>query len=49
MARGRFERACGVKAQLATVEEKMVVKIIGTLAAVDRQVMDERLRNWLKL
>jgi len=27
--------ACGVKAQLATVEEKMVVKVIGTLAAED--------------
>lgn len=40
---------CGVKAQLATVEENLVVKIVGTLAATDRQALDHRLRNWLKL
>ena len=30
--------ASGVKAQLSTVEEKLVVKIIGTVASADRQV-----------
>ncbi len=40
---------CGIKAQLATVEERMVVKTIGVLAAADRQTLDERLRNWLQL
>jgi mRNA interferase MazF len=39
----------GVKAQLATVEEKLAVKIVGRLAAVDAQLLDERLRAWLKL
>jgi mRNA interferase MazF len=39
----------GVKSQLATVEERLVVKIVGTLTASDRQTLDERLRNWLQL
>src|SRR6266498_3479791 len=41
--------ACGVKAQLATVEEKLVVKTVGVLAAADRQLLDDRLRAWLQL
>jgi len=40
---------CGVKAQLATVEERLVVKIVGALAAVDCQTLDQRLRSWLNL
>ena len=40
---------CGVKAQLSTVEERLVVKIVGMLTATDRQTLDERLRNWLDL
>ena len=40
---------CGVKAQVSTVEERLVVKIVGTLAAADRQTLDESLRNWLQL
>ena len=39
----------GVKAQLATVEERLVVKVVGRLTAVDHQVLDERLRTWLQL
>jgi mRNA interferase MazF len=39
----------GIKAQLATVEEGLVVKIVGRLAATDNQSLDERLRTWLKL
>lgn len=39
----------GVKAQLATVEERLVVKIVGQLAAADVQLLNERLRNWLEL
>ena len=37
--------ACGAKAQLATVEEKLVVKTVGTLDTADRQVLDQRLRT----
>ena len=40
---------CGVKTQIATVEERLVVKTVGVLAAADRQVLDERLRIWLQL
>src|SRR6266851_1141543 len=40
---------CGVKAQLATVEERLVVKVLGALAAADRQTLDQRLRSWLQL
>jgi mRNA interferase MazF len=39
----------GVKAQLSTVEQRLVVKIVGALAASDRQELDERLRAWLEL
>ena len=39
----------GVKAQVSTVEARLVVKTVGTLKAADRQTLDERLRNWLQL
>jgi mRNA interferase MazF len=39
----------GVKAQLATVEEKLVVKIVGQLTNNDAKVLNARLRKWLKL
>ncbi|HEX7569409.1 MAG TPA: type II toxin-antitoxin system PemK/MazF family toxin [Verrucomicrobiae bacterium] len=39
----------GVKAQLATMEAGLVVKIVGRLAAADVQALDARLRTWLKL
>ena len=41
--------ASGVKAQLSTVEERLVVKIIGTIASPDRQVLDQKLRAWLQI
>ena len=40
---------CGVKAQIATVENQLVVKVVGKLAAADLQTLDERLRLWLEL
>jgi mRNA interferase MazF len=39
----------GVKAQLATVEERLIIKIVGAITAGDCMVLDERLRNWLRL
>ncbi len=39
----------GIKAQVSTVEERLVVKIVGTLTAADCQTLDQRLRNWLQL
>ncbi|HEY1719386.1 MAG TPA: type II toxin-antitoxin system PemK/MazF family toxin [Verrucomicrobiae bacterium] len=41
--------ASGVKAQLATVEERLVVKIVGKLAAADLQMLNQKLKLWLKL
>jgi mRNA interferase MazF len=41
--------ACGVKAQLATVEERLVVRSVGRMAAPDRETLDARLRTWLQL
>jgi mRNA interferase MazF len=40
---------CGIKAQLATVEERLVIKIVGTITLADQQSLDERLRSWLQL
>ena len=37
-----------VKAQVSTVEERLVVQTIGTLDAADCQTLDERLRNCLR-
>jgi hypothetical protein len=39
----------GTKAQLATVEERLVVKIVGTVTIADRRTLDKRLRSWLRL
>lgn len=39
----------GVKAQLATVEDRLVVKIVGTLSLADRQMLDQHLRQWIEL
>ncbi len=41
--------SCGVKAQIATVDEKLVIKTIGTLNKMDRETLDLRLRAWLQL
>ena len=38
---------CGVKAQLATIEERLVVKIVGKLPDMDLQVLNLKLRLWL--
>ena len=39
----------GVKAQLATVEEKLVVKIVGQLTSNDARILNARLRSRLNL
>ncbi len=40
---------CGVKAQIATVEERLIIKTIGTLASNDQQRLDAQLKIWLQL
>jgi mRNA interferase MazF len=39
----------GIKAQLATIEEKLVVKIVGKLTEADSKILDSKLRSWLNL
>jgi mRNA interferase MazF len=41
--------ACGVKGQIATVEERLVVKTVGVLHPKDRQVLDAQLKVWLQI
>jgi hypothetical protein len=47
--RAGLNAPCGVKGQIAPVEERLEVKVVGTLALADRRTMDERLRNWLQI
>jgi hypothetical protein len=40
---------CGVKAQVATVDEQHIIKIIGKLQRPDTDTVNLRLRSWLQL
>ncbi len=40
---------CGAKAQLATVDQRCVLKTVGSLAAADVATLDANLRRWLQL
>jgi mRNA interferase MazF len=40
---------CGIKAQIATVERKLVLKVIGQIAGPDLHALNQRLRTWLGL
>jgi mRNA interferase MazF len=39
----------GTKAQLATIEEKLVLKIVGSITPGDQKPLNEKLRIWLQL
>jgi mRNA interferase MazF len=41
--------ACGIKPQLATIEDRLVVKSVGRISARDQNSLDLALRDWLKL
>ena len=41
--------ASAVKAQLATVESRLVRKIVGRISARDQTALDTHLRRWLSL
>jgi mRNA interferase MazF len=41
--------ACGIKAQIATVEAGLAVKSIGRLSTVDQKMLNDRLRAWLEI
>jgi mRNA interferase MazF len=40
---------CGIKSQLATIEDRLVVKSVGQLSAPDQAALDQALRSWLIL
>lgn len=39
----------GIKAQIATVESSLVLKIVGSISNSDRVTLDKYLRKWLHL
>ncbi len=45
----RLNVPSAVKAQLATVESSLVLRIVGRLTHQDRATLDGHLRRWLKL
>ena len=40
---------CGIKSQIATIEDRLVVKTVGKLSPLDQAALDSALRDWLKL
>lgn len=41
--------ACGFKTQIATVEQTLVLKVVGQLSGSDSGALEGRLRSWLSL
>ena len=40
---------CGIKAQICTIEDRLVRKVVGKLGAVDIAALNSHLRGWLGL
>jgi mRNA interferase MazF len=40
---------CGVKAQLASVDHRRVIKVVGKLHLHDVETLNNRLRTWIEL
>ena len=40
---------CGLKAQIATIEERLVLKKLGVLSGFDAGQLDSALQSWLSL
>lgn len=40
---------CGIKSQIATIEDRLVVKSVGQLSDRDQNALSAALRGWLKL
>ncbi len=40
---------CGIKSQLATIEDRLVIQTVGRLSVRDGASLDAALRTWLKL
>jgi len=48
-SRAGLNVVCGIKAQIATVEDRLVVKTVGRLAVADQNLLNQRLRAWLQV
>lgn len=40
---------CGIKSQIATIEDRLVVKSVGKLSTHDQAALDSALRDWMRL
>jgi mRNA interferase MazF len=40
---------CGIKSQIATIEDRLVIQSVGLLTSADQLALEHRLRNWLRL
>lgn len=40
---------CGIRAQIATIEERLVIKSLGFLSPEDRSALQAKLKAWLGL
>ena len=45
----RLNVPCGIKTQIATIEDRLIVKTLGHLSSWDLASLDNRLRDWLGL
>ena len=41
--------SCGIKSQIATIEERLVIRSVGKLSVADNASLEARLRAWLHL
>ena len=39
---------CGIKSQIATIEDRLVIHPVGTLSVADGALLEARLRAWLQ-
>jgi len=40
---------CGIKSQIATIEDRLVLKSIGALSNQDATLLETRIRKWLQI
>jgi hypothetical protein len=40
---------CGIKSQIATIEDRLVIRSLGILSPADQAALEDRLRSWLRL
>ena len=40
---------CGIRSQIATIEDRLILKSLGTLSPRDQAALESALRTWLRL